>query len=425
MDNSRIVHFLSIDGFVDTASSRTLKSIQDQLNLGRFRIHFEKNSLPELKIIKLTTDKGVMKVENGGEAQVIDISLWILAPDGSTQLVIETIPSSNDADSLSAELGLICFNRTRLTYENENLLDYCHRRVTELGLSGSLDLGSDVHQFVLLNKEHSLFYSEKWPKRLIDDVPSEIIAMSYRESSSVAETSRQVSLRIPIELNRRQTEICAHGRGVTVLGGHDEATSNTIMYTASKLLFGLARTRLIRRELLSNLNSFSSTDPISDLKKAHARASNRSRLVREHGLHISTEIESLIDGLTIPEMVIDSYRISLKAALDLEKNLAITNRLLERVTSIVESQREDLSLNLNAAEAINQSRWSAVVSGATAVTLPLALLFSYFGISEAPQLLEPIPWLVTGAFVVVLLLVAWRVKVRNSRQFKSSLKEIE
>ena len=424
MEISTIVHFLSIDGYVDTASSSNLFSIQNQLDLGRFRIHFEKNLLPELKIIILTTDQGIIRVDNGGEVEVIDISLWVLAPDGSTQLVIKTHPSSNDADSLSKELGLICFNRSRLTYENENLLDFCQRRVSELGLDGTLELGSDVHQFVLLSQEESLLYSEEWPKRSIEDMPPEIIAMSYRESTAVAETSKQVGLRIPIELNRRQTEICAHGRGVTVLGGHDEAVSNTIMYTASKLLFGLARTRLIRRKLLANLNSFSSSDPLSDLKDAHARASNRSKLVREHGLHISTEIESLIDGLTMPEMVIDSYRKSLKIALELEKNLTVTNRLLERVTSIVESQREDLLLNLNAAEAINQSRWSVIVSVATAVTLPLALLFSYFGISETPQRLEPIPWLVAGAFAILLFLIAWLVKVRNARQFKRSLKGI-
>ena len=424
MEISTMVHFLSIDGFVDIPTSRKLMTIQDQLDLGRFRIHFEKGSLPQLKIINLTTDQGIISIENGGEAQVVDISLWVLAPDGSTQLVIKTLPRSDDADSLSKELGLICFNRTRLAFEGENLLDFCQRRLNELGLSGTLNLGSDVHQFVLLNQEKSLLYSEKWPKRSIEDMPPEIIAMSYRESTAVAETSKQVGLRIPIELNRRQTEICAHGRGVTVLGGHEEAVSNTIMYTASKLLFGLARTRLIRRELLSNLNSFSLSDPFSDLKDAHARASNRSKLVREYGLHISTEIESLIDGLTMPEMVIDSYRKSLKIALELEKNLTVTNRLLERVTSIVESQREDLSLNLKAAEAINQSRWSVIVSVATAVTLPLALLFSYFGISEAPQRLEPIPWLIAGAFVILLFLIAWRVKVRNARQFKRSLKGI-
>jgi hypothetical protein len=342
------------------------------------------------------------------------ITLWISPPDNRVQIHVETVVAAQ-FDTIVEELRRWCFSREDIRIEDSSLSTFALELARQHG-GGRLQLGPDVHQVVELPSELTATVEEAWPTRDINNIPESILAVAYRQVGGSSPVNPH-SLRVPTELNHFKGTIGAHGRGVTVLGGHDPYDVNTFILTASQLLFALARVRDVRNEARSSLaERYETTPKYQELSARHDNLVRLTGRLRGYQLRLANDVDAPIDGLQIPELVVDSYRDSLTEALRLREYVRTTDRLIERLSSVSEADRDDIELRLDEARAIGQGRWATGVALLTSISLPFALLFPYFAIADKSALSDSlIPWLIALAMFLIIVFGARRIRRLNRR----------
>ena len=144
------------------------------------------------------------------------------------------------------------------------------------------------------------------------------------------------AFKVPHELNRGAESAAAHGRGVTVLSGIAESVENAVILTAAQLLSATTTLRGIRHravQTLDTLTALESTRP-SPTTRRTVLAALSNELSAMH-TKLSFEVESQVDAVHVPEIVIEQYQASLAGTLGLAMAAETTSKMLDRLTAAI------------------------------------------------------------------------------------------
>lgn len=216
-------------------------------------------------------------------------------------------------------------------------------------------------------------------------------------SGSSTASIREDTARSPGELNRPVGAVCRHGRGVTVLSGWAEHVEYAVALTAVDLISAAARLRKIRtdaRVALSRVEVAAARLEESGsrgLARGRRSAVQLSRRLGELQLQLSFGVEAYLDGLHVPEIVLESYRASLAGPLAVASGAQTAGGMLERLASSLTSLRELLDAADGRLTAVRRRAWEIAAFYVTWVAVPIGLVFAFLAsrtsqVSEARSL---------------------------------------
>lgn len=302
--------------------------------------------------------------------------------DGLAQVHITT--QHNSHADLAQSLGNICQDRLFLELKTGTgstwiPLERVVRERVSQALSGRI---ADVHQQVVLHQTDASdvvdgggvtnFARSLLARELGDDLP-------FRRSLGDIIT--------PSGLNRTFDEACVHSRGVSVLVGQEPSIASAALTLESIMLMGLARVRSTRTELDAVLGELRTSG-----SRASASASTALRLseqVRGLRLRLARDATVYLHGDQLPEVALDDLRRGVSSSLGLDELFSSTSALVDRLSEVAEGIRREVEMNAGEQRASRHLLWGTTVAVLTGLTLPIALLIGYFGMSAAevdPQL---------------------------------------
>jgi glycerophosphoryl diester phosphodiesterase len=357
---------------------------------------------------RLTVRTAVAQLEN----QSLSLMLWF-DRFGLGQLHV-THSVSADPTIIAEVLDLFCHGRTTLTIEGVPFLDWVQR---EAELQAAPSLAQDVLDFV-----H--FPADRLGELVSEHKPTQgSLRIVYRKPKGSSTTA--AGIRMPPDLNRGGESFAAHGRGVVLLCGHTEHRRLALRLTAAELLFAIARARQSRSRLEVGLRDNRWGEGVSasfDLTFLQELAD----IVRHERIRLAVDVKAAVDGLFMPESVLDDFRASLGSALRFEELTNSSQDLANTLSDVVSSYLEEAKFKVAADDAARERNWQLIVGIGSGVALPIALLLSYFGVSSqvtAPSAVSIfdlgaywLPYLVTGLSVVAVLLASVLGYVRARRR---------
>jgi hypothetical protein len=105
--------------------------------------------------------------------------------------------------------------------------------------------------------------------------------------------------------------------------------------------------------------------------------------VNELQLDLAFGVEAYVDGLLIPETVMQTFQSSLRDALGIPAGLDNSARMVERLTSVISARSAALDAELSERDDRRDRTVSALVAVATGIALPPTLLLAFFGANAA------------------------------------------
>ena len=363
----RLVHIFTFRAFPQLSNGVALTEVYD---FGRFAPHVRDRPDDAVRVIPLGRIPG-MQVTTEHSALVpldADVVLW---RDGLSQAQLHVaydLPSA-DPREIARHLAVFCHERATLAVDGVPLVDWVAQC---LDLPRAPKLDQDVLQFVEFAQDTEFL-------RTPDGPSPEAIAMIYRTATGPGSNA---PVRTPTELNRIEGTFAAHGRGVIVLGGQSAAVTTTVRLTACELLFAVGRARHARAKIEKLLRGSRSHGEAARIWDDAASLSRVAREVRLQRTVLALDVQAYADGLFMPELVIDSFRSSFADALRLNELTSSTVTLVDALTDILRSSLADLQLRAAQITDKRERRWQLTVGMASGITIPVALLLSYFGVSS-------------------------------------------
>lgn len=304
-----------------------------------------------------------------------------ITPRGHAVLVVDgeikekTISSQDIAKLLAAT----CFQRSEMQVDGDLLMDWLFRRLQQLGIClDSISFGSDVHQCVFLGDSLEERLRSQTDSAEVNQVASQIL---YRGTVPI-DSGSLLGIHIPTGLNNPGTTFVAHGRGVSLFSGWTKQLEHAFMLTAISTVAALGALRLARHEAFSAMALSQDATPASQDNPRRLVAQLADRL-NEMQLDLSFGVETHIDSVLIPEMVVESFQRSLSEAVGIRESLDNTSRMLQRVGAVI-------SARLSKLEAVDRDRierrdrlLAVLLAAASLLALPPALLLAFFGINAS------------------------------------------
>jgi hypothetical protein len=298
--------------------------------------------------------------------------LLLATPRGDTVLLLDCLISGEpEAEAVVGMLATTCFNRADLTLAGEPLLDWVNRR---LDGSARLRFGRDVHQMVspgggLLDATLGVGESGQMPPVVAD--------LIYR---GTLRSGRGLVVRTPGVLNNPGHTAVAHSRGVSVVAGWGEAVENTMSTGAAMLVSALG---VLRRARHAAFDALSQDERAMLLSTSDARTlvSQLSAQLNELQLDLSFGVEAYIDSLVIPELVVESFLMSLRDGMGLTDALGNTSRMLDRLQSVISTRVSALTAAAQEQDEQRQRVISLVIAAGSLIALPPGLLLAFFGVN--------------------------------------------
>jgi hypothetical protein len=349
------------------------------LALGYYSIHTQGPRTSGLKVLDpIALSSSQITFTGGGDdpahlEPTVEAQIWVDSlGHGQLHFVVGT---RGDVTELAAHLRDWCGRRRAMRVQGLTLPEWVGERVE--ACPEGVDWDQDVLQVVALPEQLATPLSKEMSAGACEDVTR----LVYRnpDSDYVAQSGR---LKTPSELNHELGELAAHGRGVVVLGGHDPGRVATLTFIAGQLLFALGRVRGIRMEVEQQLRDMR-MDAADTSHWLDAREiTTLSETVRQMRIRLAVDVEAFADGIYMPEIVLDDFRRSYAGALGLPTVVDSTSTMLNSLAQVVEAYRGEAQLRLAAQRAATQRRWQRLATVASAVVIPLSLVFTYFGVSS-------------------------------------------
>ena len=363
----RLVHIFTFRAFPQLASGVALTEAYD---FGRFAPHLRDRPDDAVRVVPLGSLPEVRVATASSTLTPLDIdaALWC---DGLSQAQLHVAYDLPEADpqEIAHHLATFCHERASLSFDGVPLVEWVTQRA-DLPRAPKLD--QDVLQFVEFAQVTELLSTPAGPS-------PEAIAMIYRTATGLGSSA---PVRTPTELNRIEGTFAAHGRGVVVLGGQSAAVTTTVRLTACELLFAVGRARHARATIEDLLRGSRSHGDAARIWDDAASLSQVAREVRQQRTVLALDVQAFADGLFMPELVIDSFRASFADALRLNELTESTITLVDALTDIIRSSLADLQLRAARITDKRERRWQLTVGMASGITIPVALLLSYFGVSS-------------------------------------------
>jgi hypothetical protein len=349
------------------------------LALGYYSIHTQGPRTSGLKVLDpIALSSSQITFTGGGDdpahlEPTVEAQIWVDSlGHGQLHFVVGT---RGDVTELAAHLRDWCGRRRAMRVQGLTLPEWVGERVE--ACPEGVDWDQDVLQVVALPEQLATPLSKEMSAGACEDVTR----LVYRnpDSDYVAQSGR---LKTPSELNHELGELAAHGRGVVVLGGHDPDRVATLTFIAAQLLFALGRVRGIRMEVEQQLRDMRVDAADTSHWLDAGEITTLSETVRQMRIRLAVDVEAFADGIYMPEIVLDDFRRSYAAALDLGAVVESTSTMLDSLAEVAEAYRAEAQLLLAGQRQELQRRWQRLATIAAAVAIPLTLVFAFFGVSS-------------------------------------------
>lgn len=394
-DECRVVHIFTFDS-VPTLSNG--ESIADVLELGRYGIHSGGGIMEDARAVSFPKRRIQIRRANAEKVYLdVEPSVW-RTNDGYGQLHLRQWMDQSP-EEISEILELLCHER------HEYLIDGKELKAWFSELIGARDeyprLLQDVLQIVY-------FPRPKPGDFLFGDGSPNLSTLQLIYRSRKADLTTTGVIRMPEELNRNKESFCVHGRGVIVLGGHQNSTADALTMTSIELLVSMSRARVIRRELKQKLDEAER----SEKWNSQSFLDSVARVSRRKHLDLEVGVRSYSDGLHMPEIVMDCFRESYRDSLRLDDILESSTSLVAALESVSRASLADVRLDAARRAERRQRKWGLLVGLGSGVLVPISMLFSYYSVNSQVQ--SPsgvsifswqqywIPWAAAGAVILIV-----------------------
>jgi hypothetical protein len=301
-----------------------------------------------------------------------------VTPRGDPILIIDSeINEPASPIGMAELLAATCFERSKMCVNDVPLTKWLVNKFAEAGIElDSLDFGSDVHQCVFPGTSlRELLYARQ-DSSAIDKTMSQIL---YRGTLPV-DSGSLTGIYKPPGLNHPGSTIAAHGRGVSLFAGWTIHLEHAFMLTAVSTVSALGALRLTRHEAFGAMALAQNATLAAD-SRGRSLVSQLSDRLNEMQLDLSFGVETHIDSVLIPEMVVESFQRSLSEAVGIRDSLDNTSRMLQRVGTVISVRLSKLEA-ADRERSENRDRLVAVlVAVASLLALPPALLLAFFGVN--------------------------------------------
>ena len=167
-----------------------------------------------------------------------------------------------------------------------------------------------------------------------------------------------------------------------MLSGIAEPVESAVILTAAQLLGAASAVREIREravETLDTLSALESTRP-SPTTRRTVLAALSNELSAMH-TKLSFEVESQVDAVHVPEIVIEQYQASLAGTLGLATAADTTSRMLDRLTAAIAAASEALERRERESDDDRRFRVTLALTVASLVAVPVTVLFAFYGVN--------------------------------------------
>jgi hypothetical protein len=291
---------------------------------------------------------------------------WVYrSPYGCVQVSLRGTLSPDLTEDLGEVLRCTCHERDSMSVDGVHpALDL----IDAVDISPTGGFGVDVHAVVALPA-----IPAGWTR-------TDSVRIVYRETER---TPSDVPVAEPGELNRFVGQVGMHGRGVTLLIGHDPHTVSACTLIAQGLLMLIQQIRSLELRATSLLTEASTIAAIDSQDGAADRIDRIATLAQEVqrlDVIVATEVESVFTNGSLPEIILDSYRDSLARTLGVRDAIDATSRTLSKVRGFISAEFERLASDHRERIAQRESARALAAAAASAVFLPSSLFFAALSI---------------------------------------------
>jgi hypothetical protein len=432
----RIVCLYSTKGL--TAVAPTADKATQGMDLGRFATHYAARHDVPLLVGRGPIAPGdvAWRTEALGE-NVRELEASVLSLSEGTVMLMLRIELDGPLRNAIALLAESCFDRFTLKVGTGPAPRTLFAALLAVAPAGAVTTGKqagfdrDVHQIVC---------AAGWVREFVGRFPDDQLGPPRKDAlaryvyrSDEDFRLEYAAFRLPAELNRGPASAAAHGRGVTVLSGLAEPVENAVILTAIQLLGAESAVRAIRGRAGRTLDALralrTKTMPLSERRAVLAALSNE---LSEMQTELSFEVESRIDAVSVPEIVIEPYQASLAGTLGLAQAAVTTSKMLDRLTAAITAAGTSLERAEAEVEGERRDRLTQAFAVITALAIPLTLLLAFYGVngSEVKQdrsVFDFRHYWVWWAALIFICVVAWRHlnELRNRVSSRSDALEDE
>ncbi len=281
-------------------------------------------------------------------------------------------------DDLAQSLGNICQDRLALEIRSSDgaawiPLGRLVREQVGTTLSGHV---TDVHQQVIL---HGTPADHVVDEHGVTDFARTLLAREIGQHLPFRPGSGDIIT--PSGMNRMFDEACVHSRGVSVLVGQEPSIASAALTLETIMLMGLARVRSTRTELDAVLGELRTSG--SSASASTSTALRLSEQVRRLRLNLARDATVYLHGDQLPEVALDDLRRGVSRSLGLDDLFMSTSALVDRLSEVAEGIRREVEMNAGEQRSARHVLWGSTVAVLTGLTLPIALLIGFFGMSAA------------------------------------------
>ena len=382
--------------------------LADLYGFGQFESHIEK-ARPLLPAPIVTGE--CVKVSLGQvtlEFAVVKARL-LVTPRGDLALVLDgSVSGDVGVQQVAKLLDTTCADRRKMSVDDTACLDWLRGKARDAGLALPADLkfGQNVHQCVFPGGT------------LLDGMRAgePFWRIINRVAAPIEPPFQGVSFKPP-ELNYPGITTVGHGRGVSVIAGYAEAVENSYVLIAIMLVTALSVLHRSREKLFAAMATASAAPAPSASKTAAKRARavvlSLAGELNELQLDLEFGVESYLDSVIIPDLIIEAFQRSLCNALGLGAALDHSSRMLDRLASVIQAQRLALDTAFQQQSERRDKVFAGTLAVVTLLAVPPALLLAFFALpGNVQHSLHNIPShaaayvAVWGIFILVIL-TAW------------------
>jgi hypothetical protein len=340
--------------------------------------------------------------------------LLMVTPRGDAALVLDAeMTGDPDIKDVARVLDVTCLKREQLRINETSIIDWLRAQAENSGLalSPGLSLGPNVHQCVFPGGallEAIRDGQTYW--RLIYRAPAP------------SEPPEQPQLFKPADLNYRGGIEVGHGRGVSVIAGFAGFAENTYTLTAITLITGLGVLHRSRSKLFEVMRQASGPAAASTAD-ARTEISRLAAQLSDLQLDLEFGVEPYLDGVLIPEALVDAFQQSLCQALGIRAGLEHSSRMLERLEAVIRARQAALESAMQEQAERRDKLFSILLAVGTLLAVPPALLLTFFTLPPDNRwnLVNPgihwVAYLIAWAPFILLILSGWffrhRIRARS------------
>jgi hypothetical protein len=360
-----------------------LRPMTAGLELGRFtaHVHAAGRLLPQLVFSEEVPDLSLAGAAADAAGVLRAKIMLAVTPRWDPLLFLDVEIGSQAAGDIAEVLFATWQDRASMRVGGAPVTDWLAGRANAMapGRQMRLAFGRNVHQCVFPGRDLAQdLLAEHLPGTEVSPDTVTIVLRGTLDGQSGA----ALGIRRPEALNNPGQTMVAHGRGVSLIVGWAPAVENAFALAAAGILNAVAAVHRLRRLAFGalDLNESAVISSADDVRTLVEQLSGRLGALQ---LDLSFSVEAYADSILIPELLVESFHSSLRAASALAEGLANTSRIVERVESVLAGRRVVLESATQHHTERRDKVFTAVIAAGSVLALPPALLLAFFGVNSS------------------------------------------